>query len=447
MKRNDTMKRTLALIALLFAQTALAQIPHGISSQGVLEDADGNPLTGAHSLSFKIYDLETGGTPLWSLDFPSVEVANGVFSVELKGGTPDLSTLPFDKPYWVGVSVDDGPEMAPRSPLGASAYSLNAARVAPGAAVGSLNGLKDDVVLEAGDNVTITPEGNTLKISATAGATTTQASGTGVVNFIPRWVDSSSLTSSSIFETDDGIIAIGTDAPHSDAKFQIGSSSNTGRDAFIVAEDGQVAIGTTAPDSDARFQVGSSSNTGRDAFIVEEDGQVAIGTTAPASGAKFQVGSSSSSGSKAFVVKQTSNTMSVGIGTTSPNSKVKLHVKGDVYIEGKLFFKTAGDAGDIPSDLRLKKNIATIADALDKVHALRGVSFDWRSAEMGTEQEIGFIAQEVEPVLPGLVSTNLDGYKTVQYAQVVSVLVEAMKQMDGQIQTLNARIAELERGR
>jgi len=413
MKRNDTMKRTLALIALLFAQTALAQIPHGISSQGVLEDADGNPLTGAHSLSFKIYDLETGGTPLWSLDFPSVEVANGVFSVELKGGTPDLSTLPFDKPYWVGVSVDDGPEMAPRSPLGASAYSLNAARVAPGAAVGSLNGLKDDVVLEAGDNVTITPEGNTLKISATAGATTTQASGTGVVNFIPRWVDSSSLTSSSIFETDDGIIAIGTDAPHSDAKFQIGSSSNTGRDAFIV----------------------------------EEDGQVAIGTTAPASGAKFQVGSSSSSGSKAFVVKQTSNTMSVGIGTTSPNSKVKLHVKGDVYIEGKLFFKTAGDAGDIPSDLRLKKNIATIADALDKVHALRGVSFDWRSAEMGTEQEIGFIAQEVEPVLPGLVSTNLDGYKTVQYAQVVSVLVEAMKQMDGQIQTLNARIAELERGR
>ena len=407
------MKRTLALIALLFAQTALAQIPHGISSQGVLEDADGNPLTGAHSLSFKIYDLETGGTPLWSLDFPSVEVANGVFSVELKGGTPDLSTLPFDKPYWVGVSVDDGPEMAPRSPLGASAYSLNAARVAPGAAVGSLNGLKDDVVLEAGDNVTITPEGNTLKISATAGATTTQASGTGVVNFIPRWVDSSSLTSSSIFETDDGIIAIGTDAPHSDAKFQIGSSSNTGRDAFIV----------------------------------EEDGQVAIGTTAPASGAKFQVGSSSSSGSKAFVVKQTSNTMSVGIGTTSPNSKVKLHVKGDVYIEGKLFFKTAGDAGDIPSDLRLKKNIATIADALDKVHALRGVSFDWRSAEMGTEQEIGFIAQEVEPVLPGLVSTNLDGYKTVQYAQVVSVLVEAMKQMDGQIQTLNARIAELERGR
>ena len=407
------MKRTLALIALLFAQTALAQIPHGISSQGVLEDADGNPLTGAHSLSFKIYDLETGGTPLWSLDFPSVEVANGVFSVELKGGTPDLSTLPFDKPYWVGVSVDDGPEMAPRSPLGASAYSLNAARVAPGAAVGSLNGLKDDVVLEAGDNVTITPEGNTLKISATAGATTTQASGTGVVNFIPRWVDSSSLTSSSIFETDDGIIAIGTDAPHSDAKFQIGSSSNTGRDAFIVGEDGQVAIGTTAPDSDARFQVGSSS----------------------------------SSGSKAFVVKQTSNTMSVGIGTTSPNSKVKLHVKGDVYIEGKLFFKTAGDAGDIPSDLRLKKNIATIADALDKVHALRGVSFDWRSAEMGTEQEIGFIAQEVEPVLPGLVSTNLDGYKTVQYAQVVSVLVEAMKQMDGQIQTLNARIAELERGR
>ena len=85
---------------------------------------------------------------------------------------------------------------------------------------------------------------------------------------------------------------------------------------------------------------------------------------------------------------------------------------------------------------------------------LRGVSYDWRQDLPGqhfTEQrQIGFIAQEVEKVLPELVNTDEKGYKSVAYANVVPVLVEAVKTLkqdnDGkqkQIDNLKTENAEL----
>src|SRR5262249_61483092 len=79
-----------------------------------------------------------------------------------------------------------------------------------------------------------------------------------------------------------------------------------------------------------------------------------------------------------------------------------------------------------------KTNVVTFADALDAVLKLRGVTFDWdrkQWADRGFAEgkQIGFIAQEVEQVLPELVNTDANGYKSVAYANVVPVLVEAVK--------------------
>ena len=85
-------------------------------------------------------------------------------------------------------------------------------------------------------------------------------------------------------------------------------------------------------------------------------------------------------------------------------------------------------SGDVTafSDERLKSNIETIDNALDKVMNMRGVSYT-KQAEKG----IGVIAQEVEKVLPEVVS---DGeYKSVAYGNMVGVLIEAIKELKSQL--------------
>lgn len=93
------------------------------------------------------------------------------------------------------------------------------------------------------------------------------------------------------------------------------------------------------------------------------------------------------------------------------------------------------------SDSRLKENIAPLADSLVKINSLQGVSFDWKQ---GGEANIGFIAQDVEKVVPELVVTSPEtGLKAVKYGNMVALLVEAVKAQQLQIEALQNQVAEL----
>ena len=89
------------------------------------------------------------------------------------------------------------------------------------------------------------------------------------------------------------------------------------------------------------------------------------------------------------------------------------------------------------SDATLKTNVETLSGSLDAVKSLRGVSFDW--LENGGS-EIGVIAQEVEAVLPDVVSTNDEGIKSVKYGNMVAVLIEAIKEQQLRIEALEAQL-------
>ena len=88
------------------------------------------------------------------------------------------------------------------------------------------------------------------------------------------------------------------------------------------------------------------------------------------------------------------------------------------------------------SDIKLKENITTIESGLDKVCQLRGVEFDFKS---NGQHSLGVIAQEVEQVLPDLVS-EVDGTKTVAYANLTAVLIEAVKELKAEVAELRARL-------
>jgi hypothetical protein len=78
------------------------------------------------------------------------------------------------------------------------------------------------------------------------------------------------------------------------------------------------------------------------------------------------------------------------------------------------------------SDKRLKKNVKTVTGALATVDALRGVSFEWKE---GSAKAIGMIAQEVQEVIPDVVTTDDNGYMGIKYTNVIGVLVEAIKEL------------------
>lgn len=128
----------------------------------------------------------------------------------------------------------------------------------------------------------------------------------------------------------------------------------------------------------------------------------------------------------------------IGMGTSNPT--VRLQVAGDIIANS-----IAGS-----SDTRFKTNIIPIENPLQKVLKLRGVTFDWKTKEFPSRmfsenRALGFIAQEVEQVIPEVVQTenSTEGFKSVQYDKVVALLVEAIKEQQKQIEQLQQEVKEL----
>nr|WP_255555180.1 tail fiber domain-containing protein [Hymenobacter sp. BT559] len=101
------------------------------------------------------------------------------------------------------------------------------------------------------------------------------------------------------------------------------------------------------------------------------------------------------------------------------------------------------------SDGRYKRDVVPVQGALASVLKLRGVTYYWKQAEFPDKQfparrQLGFIAQEIEPYYPEMVTTDADGYKSVDYSRLTSVLVEAMKEQQQQIEALKAQNTALQ---
>ena len=129
---------------------------------------------------------------------------------------------------------------------------------------------------------------------------------------------------------------------------------------------------------------------------------------------------------------------SAAIGQTSLNSSYRLIVNGR--------FRSTGI--NETSDARLKKNVKKIGSALNDVLKMQGVTYEWKADEFpemnfseGTEY--GLLAQELEKVLPDLVDTDEEGYKSIQYTHLVPVLIEAIKELKGIIAIQQEDIDEL----
>ena len=89
------------------------------------------------------------------------------------------------------------------------------------------------------------------------------------------------------------------------------------------------------------------------------------------------------------------------------------------------------------SDKRLKDNLKPIENSLDKVSKLSGYEFDWNDKqEIYQGKDVGVVAQEVEEVMPEIVTTRDNGYKAVKYEKLVPLLIESIKELKAEIEEL-----------
>jgi len=124
----------------------------------------------------------------------------------------------------------------------------------------------------------------------------------------------------------------------------------------------------------------------------------------------------------------------VGIGTASPGYQLTLSTNSAA--------KPTSDHWTISSDARLKDKVIGIPNALQTVLQLQGKEFEYIDKEKyGASRQYGFIAQEVETVIPRWVQTGSDGFKTLTIAGDTALLVEAIKAQQKEIDSLKLALS------
>jgi len=261
-----------------------------------------------------------------------------------------------------------------------------------------------------------------------------QVSYLGLSN-IPSGIISSSAQIDSIFNID-GLVS---------GSSQINFTGLSGISANIISassDTAQVDMIITGGSISANLKGGVVSGSGQ-IDVSSTTGDITLGTrtsgnyVATITGTANQITVAGSGVETAAItlstpqdIATTSNVQfgSIGVGTTASGVSGEIRATGDIVA----FYS---------SDERLKENIQPIQNALSKVESISGNTYDWKEGfetiHSHTGNDLGVIAQEVQSVLPEVVTERESGYLAVDYVKLVPVLIEAIKE-------LSARVKELE---
>jgi len=177
----------------------------------------------------------------------------------------------------------------------------------------------------------------------------------------------------------------------------------------------------------------NSTNTSSGAIIVT--GGVGVGGNGHFGGSITSVGITSS------------GAVTISNGTAASNyTSGALVVTGGIGCNNNLYVNGVGRfSNDVvahySSDERLKENINPIEDALNKIDAISGVTFDWNETALEmyperTGRDVGVIAQQIQSVVPELVVERENGYLAVNYEKITALLIQGIKELKAEIEEL-----------
>lgn len=242
----------LALASFMLAGTATAQAPRTISFQGIVSDASGSDRDGTHNITIVLYRDATTASPLY-MERHETSVQRGTFAIEIGSVTPLPASLDFTAQYWLGISVDGGAELSPRTKLTAAPYAINAASASgltPKSTNGvhTINGAHGLIAIRGEGGTTVTTDDGVVTISSptstTGGGSALELPYSGIATSISsafavqqrgngRAVQISSIDTN----TANATLVVGTNGKGSAAELQV-VNVNSSADALTVSTTG-----------------------------------------------------------------------------------------------------------------------------------------------------------------------------------------------------------------
>ncbi|MBD3290055.1 hypothetical protein GF337_14700 [candidate division KSB1 bacterium] len=429
------------VIVLLTVFATTAEVPKLMNYQGMLTDAEGNPIDGTRSIQFSFYLTETGGEAFWT-ETQDVRIKDGFFSVLLGSATP-LETAEYDSgTVFLEVKVADDPPMTPRKQIVSVGYAFlsddsdHLGGYPAAAYIRKINDVPPDnseISLVAGDNVTITPnpEGHQIEISATGGDggggdNLGNHRATRNIRLNGHWLSNDggdegvAIDNNGLVNIPKGLLSHGDIVTSQDMQtrkitvvsdVQVNGGINVGSPS-ASADNGDLAVSDDVLVDDhvlseritaysGWIKTGSPSMSYSNGDIVATDDLLADDDIE--AGDRVISGGNMSCGDNMTVENHLGVNMGGGYSTSYP-----LRVNGDTQVTGninvgdKLYtsghvgvnfggwsntyaFRVSGNAyatgSWLSSDLNLKRNIASINTPMAKVMQLRGVSYNWKTEE------------------------------------------------------------------
>jgi hypothetical protein len=189
---------------------------------------------------------------------------------------------------------------------------------------------------------------------------------------------------------------------------------------FVGSSSGYTTLKANTAAGSTTFTLPAADGASGD--ILFTDGSGKLGFKAPFTG----------NNTSDFVIRDIT-ARSIGVGTAAAG------VSGDIRAAGNI-------TAYYSSDERLKENVVNISNALTKVQSINGVEFDWTDAyitqhggfdgKFMRKHDVGVIAQQIEAVMPEVVMERSDGYKAVKYEKIIALLIEAIKELKAEVDSL-----------
>jgi len=447
MKLFNLLLIAIAILLSISLQSSAQDIPDEINYQGRLTDNAGNPVAdGTYSMRFTIYADPDGTAELWASNAIQVTVNDGLFNVMLDNIDNNVFGLSGIYPY-LGIKVGTDPEIRPLTKFTTVPYAFNADNSYNGGGwiqemggqiihtsganryVG-INNVDPWHTLTIGDNLVYT-EGDYITL-ANPNYSTGMIFGEDGYNY--AYFD---------WSVTDNLVHLGTLSSGSHYpgltlyrnRLAIGLLSDLPMENLVIGNNigsysgNRLVIGDTESGVSTGLVLGEDDDSRGWLLWNVDDNYLDIGTK--------EAGTS-------YGNTMTIRSDQVGINTNSPN--YDLDVRGTIGNNTTLYH----------SDKRWKRDILKLNGSLDRVMKLQGVHYKWKQDEypemnFPDGEQIGLIAQDVEKIIPEVVNESADGYKSIEYAKLVSVLIESIKEQQEQIdrqqdhiETLSERIDELE---
>jgi hypothetical protein len=221
-------------------------------------------------------------------------------------------------------------------------------------------------------------------------------------------------------------------------RIESGTSSGSGGGgggSIAIGEEGLQIVRCEADSGSARIIAGKGIGDG-DAIL-----------TCDTSGARTRYLKSTSCGASQVSVGTDGLTMQCTPGgSTTPDTAVQIDPEGHMRLDGDLVVGgdicAVGTIG-VCSDARYKTDVEALQGALASLERIRGVNFNWRTEEFPekgfrADRDFGFIAQELKEVIPQVVTLGKDGYYSVDYGRLTPLLVEAVKELEARLASVEA---------